>query len=105
MRIDGLEQSAHNPNVHRQNMEVASDGTPQQRSAHSAETQDHNFDGRSILCRQAERSRVLVVDLMYVLIERAPMERTMRPVMPGVLQHKKHSDLVPAFQSVFKDPA
>lgn len=45
-----------------------------------------------------------MVDLMDVLVERAPMERTMRPVMPGVLQHKEHSDLVPASRSVFNNP-
>lgn len=46
-----------------------------------------------------------MVDLMDVLVERTPMESTMRPVMPGVFQHKEHSDLVPAFRSVFNDPA
>ena len=37
-----------------------------------------------------------MVNFMDVLVKRAPMERTMRPVMPGVLQHKKHSYLVTA---------
>lgn len=37
-----------------------------------------------------------MVDLMDVLVKRAPMERAMRPVMPGVLQHKENSDLVSA---------
>ena len=35
-----------------------------------------------------------MVNLMNVLVERTPMKRTMGPVMPGVLQHKEHSDLV-----------
>lgn len=94
MRIDGLEQSAHDPDVHCQNMQVAGDGTPQQRSAHSAKTQDHNLNGRSVFGCQPERSRVLVVYLVDVLVERTPMKHTMRPVVPGVLQHKEHSDLV-----------
>ena len=46
-----------------------------------------------------------MVDLVNVLIERPPMERTVRPVMPGVLQYKKDSNLVPASRSVFDDPA
>ena len=41
---------------------------------------------------------------MDVLIERAPMESTMRPVVPCVFQHKEHGDLVPAFRSVFNNP-
>ena len=45
-----------------------------------------------------------MVDLMDIFVKGAPMERTMRPVVPGVLQHKEHSDLVPAFRSVFTGP-
>ena len=42
-----------------------------------------------------------MVYFVDVLVQRAPVERTMRPVMPRVLQHKKHSDLVPVFPSAF----
>ena len=42
-----------------------------------------------------------MMDLMNVLVERAPMERTMRPVMPGVLQYKEYSNLVSAYRSAF----
>ena len=38
-----------------------------------------------------------MVDLVDVLVERAPMERTMRPVMPGIFQYEEHSDLVPVY--------
>ena len=38
VRIDGLEQPAYDPEVHSQNVQVASDGAPQDRSAHGAET-------------------------------------------------------------------
>ena len=44
-----------------------------------------------------------MVDLMDVLIERTPMKCTMRPVMPGILQHKKDSDLVSVEFLVFND--
>ena len=44
-----------------------------------------------------------MVDLVDVLIKRTPMKRTMRPVMPGILQHKKHSNLVSVEFSVFND--
>lgn len=46
-----------------------------------------------------------MVDLMNVLVERAPVERAMRPVMPGVFQHKKHGDLIPALPSMVNDQA
>ena len=41
------------------------------------------------------------MDLMNVLIERTPMKCAMRPVMPGVLQHKKDSNLVSVEVLVF----
>ena len=44
-----------------------------------------------------------MVDLMDVFIERTPMKCTMRPVMPGVLQHKKDSNLVSVELLVFND--
>ena len=44
-----------------------------------------------------------MVDLMDVLIERTPMKRTMRPVMPGILQHKKDSNLVSVEFLMFND--
>ena len=44
-----------------------------------------------------------MVDLMDVLIERTPMKCTMRPVMPGVLQHKEDSNLVSVEFLVFND--
>lgn len=42
-----------------------------------------------------------MVNLMDVLVERAPVERSVGPVMPGILQHKEDGDLVSAFGSVF----
>ena len=42
-----------------------------------------------------------MVNLMDVLVERAPVERTVGPVMPGILQHKENGDLVTAFGSAF----
>ena len=45
-----------------------------------------------------------MVDLMDVLVEWAPMEGTMRPVMPGVFQHEENSNLVPTYRSVLNDP-
>ena len=35
-----------------------------------------------------------MVNLVDVLIQRTPMKRAMRPVMPGILQHKEAGNLV-----------
>lgn len=44
-----------------------------------------------------------MMNLMNVLIKRTPMKRTMGPVMPSVLQHKEHSDLVSVNRLVLID--
>ena len=46
-----------------------------------------------------------MVNLMDVLVERAPVERSVGPVMPGILQHKENCDLVSAFGSAFSQTA
>ena len=40
-----------------------------------------------------------MVNLMNVLIERAPVERSVGPVVPGILQHEENCDLVSGFGS------
>ncbi len=44
MRINGLEESAHDPGVHCQNVEVSSDRTPQDWRTKSTQAQDHDLD-------------------------------------------------------------
>lgn len=94
MRIDRLEKSAYNPDVHRQNVQVSGYGAPQDRASDSAKTEDHDFDGRGVFGGHTERSRVLMVDLVDVLIERTPVQGAVRPVMPCILENKKDGDLV-----------
>lgn len=54
VRVDCLEKSAHNPDVHRQDMQIACDGAPKDRGADGAETEDHDFDGGGVLGGHAE---------------------------------------------------
>lgn len=55
VRVDCLEQSADNPNVHRQYMQITGEGAPKNRGADGAETEDHDFDRGSVLGGHAER--------------------------------------------------
>ena len=94
MGINSLEKPAHNPKVHCQNMKVPSDGTPQYRGSNRAETEDHDFDGRSVLGSHTKRGRVLMVNLVDVFVERTPVQSAMGPIMPCVLYDKEDGDLV-----------
>lgn len=48
MRIDSLEKSEQDPDVHRKDVEVASECAPENWRANGAETENHDFDGRSV---------------------------------------------------------
>lgn len=94
MRVDGLEQPKYDPDVHRQNMQIARNRAPQNWSPHGPQTENHDFDGTRVLGGEAEGCRVLVVDFVDVFVERAPVHGAVRPVVPGVLEHEEDGDLV-----------
>lgn len=82
VRIDGLEKTKDDPDVHSEDVEVTTDGSPHNGYANRAETKDHNFDGRGVLGGHTEGCRVLVVNLVNMLVEWTPVKSAMRPVMP-----------------------
>jgi len=80
--VDGLGKSEDNPDVHGENVEVLSDAAPDDWCTDCTESKNHDFNWRSVLGGQTERSRVLVVDLVDHLVERAPVESAVHPVVP-----------------------
>ena len=94
VRINGLEQTENDPDVHGQNVQVTSQGAPEDRAAHCAETKSHHFDWRCVFSSKTEGRGVLVMDLVDVFIERPPVECAVREVVPGILEHKEDGDLV-----------
>ena len=62
--IDGLEETEDNPEIHCQDMELASNQNPDDWSKDRAKTEYHDFNGRCVLSSQSEWSRVLMVDLV-----------------------------------------
>jgi hypothetical protein len=91
--IDSLEEAEDNPEIHGQDMELTSDQNPNDWNTDSAKAENHDFNGRCILGSQSEWSRVLMVDLVDVLVERAPVQCAVGPVVPGILKDKKYSDV------------
>lgn len=92
--IDSLEKTEANPDVHGQDVEVATvEVAEADWREDSAETKQKNFDGMGVFSGEAEWSGVLVVDLVDVLVEWAPVEETVEPVVPGILDNEEDSDL------------
>jgi len=94
MGINGLEQTEDNPEVDSQDVQVLRDTTPKNGRSNSSKTKTHNFDGRRIFGGKAEGRRVLVVNLVHILVQRAPMEGAVKPVVPCILHDKEDCDLV-----------
>lgn len=95
VRINGLEDTEDDPNIHCQDVEILGDSAPQDWDTDATETEDHDLNGRGVLGSQTERSRVLVVDFVDVLVEEgASMHQAMRPVVPCILEHEEDGYLV-----------
>lgn len=93
VRIDGLEETEDDPEVHGDDVQVAGDGAPHDGAEDCAGAEDHDFNWRGVFGCEAEGGRVLVVDLVDAAIERAPVHGAMRPVMPGVLDDEEDGDV------------
>jgi hypothetical protein len=94
VRVNGLEHTQRDPDVHGEDVEVLGDCAPQDGAADRAETEDHDFDWRGVFCREAEGCRVLVVDLVDVLVQWAPVHGAVHPVVPGILEDEEDGNLV-----------
>lgn len=92
--IDGLDETEENPRVHGEEVEVVGEVDPDGGRADGAETENHDFDGRRVLGGETEGSRVVVVELVDGLIERAVVKRPMGEIVPGILHDEEDADLV-----------
>lgn len=68
VRVDGLEQSEYDPDVHSEDVQVFRDGAPEDGNADSTKGEDHRFDRGSIFSGEAERGRILVVEFVNLLV-------------------------------------
>ena len=93
VRVDGLEEAAHDPEVHGQDVQVAGDGAPGDGAEDRAGAEDHDFDGGGVLGGEAEGGGVVVVDLVDGAVERAPVHGAVGPVVPGVLDDEEDGDV------------
>lgn len=94
VRVNSLEQTANDPDVHGQNVQVLGDGTPQDWRANGSQAQNHDFDRRSVFSCETEWCRVLVVDFVDVLVEGSPMHCAVHPIVPSILQNEEDRDLI-----------
>lgn len=94
MSVDSLEETEDNPNVHGQDMKILGDAGVHNGCANGSKTKKEHLNRRGIFSSQTEGSRVLVVNLVDCLVERSPVERTVGPVMPSILDDEEDSNLI-----------
>ena len=93
VRVDGLEQAESDPYVYRQDVQVASDGAPEDGRTDGWDSEKHDFDRRSVLSGETEWCGVLVVNFVDVLIEGTPMEGTVQPIVSKVFHYEEKGNL------------
>jgi len=74
MRVDGLEKTKGDPNIHGKDVEVPREVAIEKRTQNCARSQNQNLSGVGILCSKTEGCRVLVVDLVNVLVQDTRVE-------------------------------
>jgi len=93
VRIDSLEETGRDPEVHGQDVEVLSYQAPDDGDDNGTSTKDHGLNWRGIFRSKTERSRVLMVNLVDILVEEPIVENSMHPVMPCILQDEENRNL------------
>lgn len=74
--VNGLEETEGDPAVHGHNVEVAAESAVEDGTSEGTGSENKDLSRMSVLGSETERSRVLVVDLMNVLVKRTPVEGT-----------------------------
>lgn len=91
--VDCLEQTANNPEVHCHDVEIFENGAEDNGNADSAESQDHGLDRGSIFSSKTERCAVLVVELVNHLVQTRSVQKSVKPIMPGIFEDEEQSNL------------
>lgn len=90
----GLAVRGANLAYHRDQVHVsATSPAPQQRASDGSESEDENLDGVSVLSRESEGSRELVVNLVDVLVQSAVVHQPVDRVVPRILHHEEQRKL------------
>ena len=93
MCVDGLEQSEGDPDADREQMQVSSKVTPDDRNANSAEPKEHDLDRMGVFCSQPEWCCISVMLLVDDSVEGPVVDTSVEPVVPCVFQEEEDRHL------------
>lgn len=76
--VNGLEEAESDPDVDGEDVEIAEEVAVEKRAGEGAGAEDEDLCGVGVLGGKAERRRVLVVDFVNVLVQRAEVKGLVR---------------------------
>ena len=88
VRVDGLEETEGDPDVHGEDMEVTGDSAVEDRTDDRSGAEDEDFSGVGVFCSKTKRSRIFVVNFMDVLVEATPMKSLVGYKMRVLLENR-----------------
>jgi len=91
--VDGLEETEGDPDVHGEDVEVASAEDVENRTSDRCSTKDEDFSWMGVLSGEAEGSRVFVVNLVDVFVHGTPVEELMTEEVAHVFVDEEKRDL------------
>ena len=75
MSVDSLKQFRDNPNINREDVEIASEVGIEDRVSNGTGSKDQDFGGMGIFSCKTKRRRVLVMNFVDILVEEASIEK------------------------------
>ena len=74
VRIDGLEETEGDPDVHGEDVQVTAECAVEEGTRECASSEDEDLSGMRVLSSKTEGGGVLVVNLVDVLVQRTPVQ-------------------------------
>ena len=74
MGVDGLEKTEDDPNIDGEDVEVVAEHAVEDGTKDRASAEDKYLSRVSVLCSQTERSGILMMDLVDVLVKWSPVQ-------------------------------
>lgn len=93
MSINSLEQSQADPDGNSEQMQIASEVTPNQWQTNSSHSQKGNLYWMSVLSGETKRSSVSVMLFMDIFVENTIVQTSMEPVVPCIFHYEENTQV------------
>jgi len=93
VRVDGLAETKSDPDVNSEDVKILSEKTVEERTRDGTLSENEDFERVGVLCSKSDGRAKGVVLLVDVLVQRTPVEGSVRPVVECVFENKEEGEL------------